>query len=89
MAEPSAVTRRMPDLEDAGAGNTETDALEYTRKFLEDKVSLRYRREEEEPAGRKTFLPTCSLVFRPGAGLLALLWTQQVEETWDSDLWWQ
>ena len=54
-----AVTRRIPVLEeDAGAGNTESDALESTRKFLEERVSLRYRREDEQPAGGKKFLPT-------------------------------
>ena len=31
----------------------ETDALESTRKFLEERVSLRYRREDEKPAGSK------------------------------------
>ena len=40
--------------EDAGAGNTESDALESTRKFLEERVSLRYR-GKEEPAERKKF----------------------------------
>ena len=35
--------------------------------------SLRYRREDEEPAGRKKFLPANQLVFRPGVGLLTLL----------------
>ena len=50
MAEPLAV---IPELaEDAGAGKTKTDAPESTRKFLEEKVSFRYRREDEEPAGR-------------------------------------
>ena len=74
MAEPLAVTRRIPELEeDAGAGKTETEAPESTRKFLEERVSLRYRREDEEPAGRKKFLPASQLVFRPGAGLLTLL----------------
>ena len=74
MAEPLALTRRIPELEeDAGAGKTETDGPESTRKFLEERVSLRYRREDEEPAGRKKFLPTSHLVFQPGAGLLTLL----------------
>ena len=75
MVEPLAVTKRIPELEeDAGAGNTETDAPESTRKFLEKRVSLRSRREDEELAGRKkTFLPAGQLVFRPGAGLLTLL----------------
>ena len=42
MAEPLAVTRRIPKLEeDAGAGNTETDAPESIRKFLEERVFLR------------------------------------------------
>ena len=70
-----AVTRLIPELEeDAGAGKTETyNAPESTRKFLEERVSLRYRREDEEPAGRKKFLPAVQLVFRPGAGLLAHL----------------
>ena len=54
MAEPLAVTRQIPELEeDAGAGKMETEAPESTRKFLEERVSLRYRREDEEPAGRK------------------------------------
>ena len=49
-----AVTRRTPELEeDAGAGKTETDAPESPRKFLEERVSLRYSREDEEPTGRK------------------------------------
>ena len=70
MADLLAVTRRMPDLEErAGAGNTETEALESTRKFLLERESLRNRRENEVPAGRKNGL----LVFRPGAGLQALL----------------
>ena len=51
----------------------ETDAPESTRKFLKERVSLRYRREEEELAVRKIFLPAGQLVFRPEAGLLALL----------------
>ena len=54
MTEPLAVTRRIPELEkDAGARKTETDAPESTRKFMEERVSLRYRREDEEPVGRK------------------------------------
>ena len=74
MAEPLAVTRWIPELEeDAGAGKRETEAPESTRKFLEERVSLRYRREDEELAGRKKFLPAGQLVFRPGAGLLTLL----------------
>ena len=74
MAEPLAVTRWIPELEeDAGAGKSETDALESTRKFLEERVSLRYRREDEEPVGRKNFLPAGQVVFLPGAGLLILL----------------
>ena len=52
-------SRQIPELEEnAGAGNTGTDALESTRKFLEERVSLRYRREDEQPAGGKKFLPT-------------------------------
>ena len=59
MAEPFTVTKRI--LEDAGAGKTETEAPESTRKFLEERVSLRYRREDEEPAGRKKrFFPPAS-----------------------------
>ena len=51
MAEPLAVTRWILELEeDAGAGKMETDALESTRKFLEERVFLRYRREDEVPA---------------------------------------
>ena len=58
------VTRRIPELEeDGGVRNIETDASESTRKFLEERVSLRYRREEEEPARRKNFLPAGQLVF--------------------------
>ena len=54
MAEPLAVTRWMPELEeDAGAGKTETDALESPRKFLKVRVFLRFRREDEELVGRK------------------------------------
>ena len=42
MAEPSAVTRGIPEFEDAaGAGNTEIEALEYTRNFLDERVSRR------------------------------------------------
>ena len=48
------VSRRMLELEeDAGAGNTETEALESTRKFMLERESLRYRREDEVPTGRK------------------------------------
>ena len=73
MGEPLAVTRRIPEQEeDAGARKTETDAPESTRKFLEERVSLRYRSEDEELAGRNNFLPTGQLVFRPGAGWLTL-----------------
>ena len=69
-----AVTRRMREQEeDAGAGNTETEISESTRKFLLDRESLRYRREDEVPAWRKNFLPATQLVFCPGAGLLALM----------------
>ena len=54
MAEPLVVTRWIPELEeDAGAGKTEADAPESTRKFLEERVSLNYRREDEELARRK------------------------------------
>ena len=62
MAEQLAVTRRIPELEeDASAGKPETDALESTRKFLEERVSLGYRRDEEEPAERKIcFFPLTS-----------------------------
>ena len=74
MGKPSVLTRQIPELEeDAGAGKTETHAPESSRKFLEKKVSLRYRRKEEDPAWRKTFLAAGQLVFPPGAGLLALL----------------
>ena len=56
MVEHLVVTRLIPELEkDAGPGNTETDAPESTRKFLEERVYLRYRREKEELAGRKSF----------------------------------
>ena len=42
MAEPSAVTRQIPEFEDAaGAGNTETEAPESTRNFLDETVSRR------------------------------------------------
>ena len=62
MAKPLVVTRQKPELEeDAGAGNTEIDASESTRKFLEELVFLRYRREDQEPAGRKKcFFPQAS-----------------------------
>ena len=74
MAELLPVTRWIPELvEVAGAGKTETDAPESTRKFQEERVSLRYRRKKEKQAGRKNFLPASQLVFRPGAGLLTLL----------------
>ena len=54
MADLFVVTRQMPELEeDAGAGNTETEAPESPRKFLKERESLRYRREGEVPAGRK------------------------------------
>ena len=56
--------RRIPKLEEvAGAGKMETDAPESTRKlkFLEERVSLRYRREDEEPAReKKPFFPPVS-----------------------------
>ena len=56
MAEPLAVTRQIPELEeDAGVGKTKTDTPESTRKFLEERASLRYRREDKEPAGGKSF----------------------------------
>ena len=98
MAKPLVVTRGIPELEeDAGAGNTETYAPESTRKFPEERVPLRYRREEEELTKEaRTFLPADQLVFWPGAGLLAFLglspcvrWNQQVEEAGDRDPWWQ
>ena len=75
MAEPLAVTRQIPELEeeDAGAGKTETEALESTRKFLEERVSLTYRREDEEPAGRNNVSSCWPVIFRPGTGLLTLL----------------
>ena len=51
MAYPLAVTRRIPELEeDAGVGNTETEAPESTKKFLLERESLRYRREDDVPA---------------------------------------
>ena len=61
-AEPLAVTRWIPEVEeDGGAEKMETDAPESTRKFLEERVSLGYRREEEEPAERKIcFFPLTS-----------------------------
>ena len=40
--------------EDAGAGNTKTKALESTKKFLLERESLRYRREDKVPTGRKS-----------------------------------
>ena len=53
MAELLAVTRRIPELEgDAGAGKTKTDVPKSTRNFPEERESLKYRREDEEPAGR-------------------------------------
>ena len=59
-----AVTRRIPELEeDAGAVKTETDARESTRKFLKAQLSLRYRREDEEPAGRKKVFLAGQLLF--------------------------
>ena len=71
MAEPLAVNRWILELEeDAGAGNTETDASESTRKFLEESVSLRYRREEKEPAGRKN-VSSCWSVSFPIRGKVA------------------
>ena len=67
-----AVTRQISKVEkDAGAGKTDT--LESTRKYLEERVSVTYRRVDEELAGRKKFLPACQLFFRSGAGLLTLL----------------
>ena len=58
MAEPLAKTRHIPELEeDAGAGNLETDAPESTKTFLEERVSLKYRREEDGTAGRKNLSP--------------------------------
>ena len=74
MAEPLVVTRQIPELEeDAGAGKTETDALESTRKFLEEKVSLKFRREDEEPAGRKNVSYCRPVSFLTRTGLLTLL----------------
>ena len=73
MTEPLALTRRIPELEeDAGAGNTETNALEPTKKFLEERVSLRYGREEEEPARRKIVSSHHPFVFQPGAGFVSM-----------------
>ena len=64
MAEPLTVTKQIPELEeDAGAGNIETDAPESIRKFLEERVSMRYRREEAEPAGRKNFSSHPPVIF--------------------------
>ena len=53
--EPSAVRCLTPEeVEEAGAGNTETEALESTRKRQEDSLSTRYTREDlVEPAGRE------------------------------------
>ena len=58
---------------DAGAGNAETDAPESTRKLLEERVSLRYRREEEEPAGRKDVSSHRLVSFPTRSRLLTLL----------------
>ena len=86
-----AVTRLIPELkEDAGAGKTETDALESTRKFLEERVTLRYRREDEEPAGR-TNLSSCQPVSFPTslhfwALSQGVLWNQEVGKTGYGDL---
>ena len=60
--EPSAVRSLTPAAEDeAEAGKTETEALESTRNWREDNLSLRLTREElVEPAGREnasTHLP--------------------------------
>ena len=74
MAEPLAVTRWIPEMEEvAGAGKTETDAQESTRKFLEERVTLRYRREDEELAERKNISSRRPVSFRSGAGLPTLL----------------
>ena len=92
------VTRRIPDLEkDAGVGNTETDAPEFTRKFLEEIISLRYKREEEALAWRKN-ISSCRPVSFPSRRWVACTsglclrvfcaWNQQVEETGDLDFWW-
>ena len=56
MAKLLAVNRRIPELEEdatASAGNAETDAPKSARKFLEERVFLRYRSFEEEPSWRK------------------------------------
>ena len=89
------VTKRISELEEEdGAGNTETDAPESTRKFLEERVSMRYRREEEELAGRKKrFFPPASEISDQEQGCLCfcalsmcVLWNQHVKETGDRDL---
>ena len=50
--DPLVVTRWMPEPEeDAGAGNTETEASESTSKFL---LEREHRREDEILARRKT-----------------------------------
>ena len=86
MSDPLAVTRRMPELEeDAGAGNTVTENLEFTKKFLEERESLRYRRVDEVPAGRKNVSgPTRSRV-ACNSGLCLV----EPACCGDRDLWWQ
>ena len=79
---------------DIRAGNTETEATKSTRKFLEVRESLRYRREEEDLAERKNvFCYPVSFLTRSRvaciSGLcLRVLWNQQVVELGDGDLWW-
>ena len=66
MVERPAVTRRIPEFEDAaGAGNTEKKAPESTRNFLDE------RKEETDPAGEnKNFFPLANKISNQEEGVL-------------------
>ena len=90
-----AVTRQISKVEkDAGAGKTETDALESAIKFLEERVSLK-EQERGRGTGREkkfSFLWPVSFSDQEQGCLhfwalsLCVLWNQQVEEMGDGHL---
>ena len=58
MADRLAVMRWILELKnEAGAGNTEMEAPESTRKCLDKSVSWRLKSEDEDLAGKKNFFP--------------------------------
>ena len=75
MADLLAVTRWVLEFEcEAGAGSTGAqEAPKSSRKLLDESVSLRKRRKEEDLARRKLFLSAGWLVSRPQAGFRAFL----------------